>query len=65
MIIRNFLLSFKVKKIDFFKMCGIIVCTHSNYNKEKIMAKLWEDRTFWEKVITILSFGLNLFWEKK
>ncbi len=27
--------------------------------------KLWKDRTFWEKLITILTFGLNLFWDKK
>ncbi len=29
------------------------------------MAKVWKDRSFWEKVITIVTLGLNLFWEKK
>lgn len=26
---------------------------------------VWKDRTFWEKVITVLTLGLNLFWAKK
>ncbi len=37
----------------------------TNLKKGDIKMSVWKDRTFWEKVVTILTFGLNLFWTKK
>ncbi len=27
--------------------------------------KLWKDRSFWEKVLVLITFGFKLLWEKK